>query len=96
MGLLQNTAQEYYNDELLHGNYQFVSLSDIDGTKLQKVTVAIRQAKKDGIEPWGLTKAGKDELEEIAARKAAEKNPSKGDTTLFMGELEQGLDENAE
>jgi hypothetical protein len=52
--------------------------------------------KKDGLEPWGLTKAGKNELEEIAARKAAEKYPSKGDTTLFMGELEQGLDENAE
>ncbi len=74
----------------------FVFLSDIDGTKLQKVTEAIRQAKKDGVEPWGLTKAGKDELEEIAARKADEKAPSKGDTTLFMGELEQGLDENAE
>ena len=29
MGLLQNTAQEYYNNESLHGNYQFVPLSDI-------------------------------------------------------------------
>ncbi|MBT5470748.1 MAG: 2-oxoglutarate:ferredoxin oxidoreductase, partial [Nitrospina sp.] len=36
------------------------------------------------------------ELEEIAARKAQAKAPKKEDTTLFMGELEQGLDENAE
>ncbi|SVD36842.1 uncharacterized protein METZ01_LOCUS389696, partial [marine metagenome] len=27
---------------------------------------------------------------------AAAKAPPKGETTLFMGELEQGLDENAE
>jgi len=74
----------------------FVSLSDIDGTKLQKATEAIRQAKKDGVEPWALSKEGAEELEEIAARKKAAKIPSKENTTLFMGELEQGLDENAE
>jgi hypothetical protein len=74
----------------------FVSLSDIDGTKLQKATEAIRQAKKDGVEPWALSKEGAEELEEIAARKKAAKLPSKENTTLFMGELEQGLDENAE
>ncbi|MFP6638197.1 MAG: carbon monoxide dehydrogenase beta subunit family protein, partial [Nitrospinaceae bacterium] len=74
----------------------FVSLSDIDGTKLQKATEAIRQAKKDGVEPWGLSKEGVEELEEIAARKKAAKVPSKESATLFMGELEQGLDENAE
>ena len=73
-----------------------ISLRDLDGSKLVKVTEAIRKAKKEGVEPWGLTKEGKEELEEIAARKEAEKNPSKEDTTLFMGELEQGLDENAE
>lgn len=73
-----------------------ISLRDLDGSKLIKVTEAIRKAKKEGVEPWGLTKEGKEELEEIAARKSAEKNPSKEDTTLFMGELEQGLDENAE
>ncbi len=73
-----------------------ISLRDVADVKLQKVTEAIRQAKKDGVEPWGLTKAGKDELEDIAARKAAAKAPAKADTTLFMGELEQGLDENAE
>lgn len=73
-----------------------ISLRDLDGSKLIKVTEAIRKAKKDGVEPWGLTKAGKDELEETAARKKAELNPSKEETSLFMGELEQGLDENAE
>lgn len=73
-----------------------ISLRDVADIKLQKVTEAIRQAKKEGVEPWGLTKAGKEELEETAARKIAEKSPAKEDTTLFMGELEQGLDENAE
>jgi hypothetical protein len=73
-----------------------ISLRDVADQKLQKVTEAIRQAKKDGVEPWGLTKLGKEELEETAARKSAEKAPLKEDTTLFMGELEQGLDENAE
>jgi hypothetical protein len=73
-----------------------ISLRDVADQKLQKVTEAIRQAKKDGVEPWGLTKEGKEELEETAARKNSEKAPLKEDTTLFMGELEQGLDENAE
>ena len=73
-----------------------ISLRDVNGDKLQRVIEAIRQAKKEGVEPWGLTKAGKEELEEIAARKEAAKHPSKEDTSLFMGELEQGLDEYAE
>jgi hypothetical protein len=73
-----------------------LSLRDVDGAKLQKVIEAIRQAKKDGVEPWGLSKEGKEELERIAAQKSAEKSPSKEDTSLFMGELVQGLDENAE
>ena len=73
-----------------------ISLNDLDGGKLIKVTEAVRKAKKDGVEPWGFTKDGKEELEEIAARKKADLNPAKQDTTLFMGELEQGLDENAE
>jgi hypothetical protein len=73
-----------------------ISLRDLDGSKLIKVTEAVRKAKKEGVEPWGLTKEGKEELEEIAARKKTELNPAKEDTTLFMGELEQGLDENAE
>ena len=73
-----------------------ISLNDLSGEKLIKVTEAIRKAKKDGVEPWGFTKEGKEELEETAARKKADLNPAKEDTTLFMGELEQGLDENAE
>lgn len=73
-----------------------ISLNDLSGEKLIKVTEAVRKAKKDGVEPWGFTKEGKEELEEIAARKKADLNPAKEDTTLFMGELEQGLDENAE
>jgi hypothetical protein len=73
-----------------------ISLRDLDGSKLIKVTEAIRKAKKNGVEPWGFTKEGKEELEETAARKKAELNPEKAETTLFMGELEQGLDENAE
>ncbi len=73
-----------------------ISLRDVGDAKLQMVTEAVRQAKKEGVEPWGLTKEGKEELEQIAARKAAAKTPSKENTTLFMGELEQGLDENAE
>ena len=60
------------------------------------MTEAVRKAKKDGVEPWAYTKEGKEELEEIAARKKAEAAPSKEDTVLFMGELEQGLDEHAE
>ena len=73
-----------------------ISLNDLSGEKLIKVTEAVRKAKKDGVEPWGFTKEGKEELEETAARKKADINPAKEDTTLFMGELEQGLDENAE
>ena len=73
-----------------------ISLNDLSGEKLIKVTEAVRKAKKDGVEPWGLTKEGKEELEEIAANKEAAKNPAKEDTTLFKGALEQGLDENAE
>ena len=73
-----------------------ISLNDLSGEKLIKVTEAVRKAKKDGVEPWGFTKEGKEELEETAARKKADLNPAKEDTTLFMGELEQGLDEKAE
>ena len=40
-----------------------ISLNDLSGEKLIKVTEAIRKAKKDGVEPWGLTKEGKEELE---------------------------------
>jgi hypothetical protein len=73
-----------------------ISLRDIDGEKIQKVTAAVRRLRKEGFDCWGESSEGKEELEEIAARKEAEKNPVKEETTLFMGELEQGLDENAE
>ena len=74
----------------------FVSLSDIDGTKLQKCTEAIRQAIKDGVEPWGLSKEVIEELEETAARKKAERHLPRRVQPCLWGELEQGLDENAE
>ena len=73
-----------------------ISLRDITGEKLVKVTEAIRRLRKEGFECWGESKEGKAELEDIAERKAAAKVPVKEETTLFMGELEQGLDENAE
>ena len=63
---------------------------------VQQTTIEENKNEEEGLEPWGLTKEGKEELEEIAARKAAAKAPPKEDTTIFMGELEQGLDENAE
>jgi len=47
-----------------------ISLNDLSGEKLIKVTEAVRKAKKDGVEPWGFTKEGKEELEETAARKS--------------------------
>lgn len=73
-----------------------LSIRDVDGPKLEKITAAIKKAKKSGVEPWALTKEGKEELAEIKATKAKAKAPSKENTTLFMHDLEQGLDENAE
>ena len=73
-----------------------VSIRDLDAPKLEKIIKAVEDAKKAGVEPWALTSEGKEELAEIKARKEAAKHPKKEDTRLFMGELEQGLDENAE
>ncbi len=73
-----------------------LSIRDLDADKLLKIKAAIIKAKKDGVEPWALTAIGKEELEETKARKARLKAPDKESTTLFMGELESGLDENAE
>ena len=39
-----------------------LALRDVDTEKLEKVTEAIRKLKKDGLEPWGLSKDGKAEL----------------------------------
>lgn len=74
-----------------------LSIRDLDGQKLKKITEAVKRAKKTGaVEPWGLTAEGKEELESIRAMKERNKAPTKESATLFMGELEQGLDENAE
>ncbi len=73
-----------------------LSIRDVDGAKIVKVTQAIKDAKKDGVEPWGLTKKGKAELEEIAAGKAKRAELTKENVSLFMGDLEAGLDEFSE
>ncbi len=52
--------------------------------------------KKSGLQPWGLTKEGKAELDEIAAGKAKRAELTKDNVSLFMGDLEQGLDEFSE
>lgn len=74
-----------------------LSIRDLDAAKMEKIIKAVKDAIKSGIvEPWALTSQGKEELEEIKARKEKNKRPSKSDTQLFMGDLEQGIDENAE
>ena len=74
-----------------------LSIRDLDGAKLEKIIATIKDVKKSGkVTPWAFTPEGKEELEEIAARKAKNKAPAKEDTNLFMNDLEQGLDENAE
>ena len=73
-----------------------LSIRDIDSAKIIKVTQAIKDAKKRGVEPWGLSTSGKAELEEIAAGKAERAKLTKENVNLFMGDLEQGLDENSE
>jgi len=74
-----------------------LSIRDLDGSKIVKITQAIKDAKKSGVvTPWGLTPEGKEELEEIRARKAKTAELTKENVSLFMGDLEQGLDENSE
>jgi len=73
-----------------------LSIRDLDGLKMEKIIAAVKQAKQDGVEPWALTSAGKEELEEIRERKERLKAPPKDKTVVFMSELESGLDENAE
>ena len=64
---------------------------------LEKLIAAVKKVKKDGnITPWALTQEGKEELERIAAFKKKNAAPTKEDATLFMADLESGLDENAE
>jgi len=74
-----------------------ISIRDLDGNKLQKLIDTINRVKEAGtVTPWAFTSEGKEELEEIAATKAKNKAPSKEDAHVFMGDLEKGLDENAE
>ena len=73
-----------------------LSIRDIDAPKIEKITAAIKDAIKSGVEPWALTPEGKEELEDIRVRKEKAKHPEKVDARLFMADLEQGLDENAE
>jgi len=74
-----------------------LSIRDLDGSKIEKITQAVKDAKKSGVvTPWGLTPEGKEELAEIKARKAKVAELTKENVNLFMGDLAQGLDENAE
>ncbi len=73
-----------------------LSISGLNGPKLEKIIAAVKKAKSDGVTPWALTPQGKEELEEIAARKKKQDELTKETATLFMGELEQGIDENEE
>lgn len=74
-----------------------LSIRDVDSSKLEKVIAAVKKAKSSGsVTPWAETSKGKEELEEIRERKERLKHPSKEETTLFMADLEQGLDINAE
>lgn len=73
-----------------------LSVRDMDVAKIQKITSYIKKAKAAGLTPWALTPQGKQELEEIRERKEKAKNPSKENATLFMDDLQTGLDENSE
>jgi hypothetical protein len=74
-----------------------LAIRDLDAPKIEKLIAAVKKVKKDGnITPWALTQEGKEELERIAAFKKKNAAPTKEDATLFMADLESGLDENAE
>ena len=74
-----------------------ISVRDVDGAMIEKFTQIVKDVLKSGeVEPWGLTTSGKAELEEIAAGKAERAKLTKENVNLFMGDLEQGLDENSE
>ncbi|MBT4258364.1 MAG: 2-oxoglutarate:ferredoxin oxidoreductase, partial [Nitrospina sp.] len=74
-----------------------ISIQDTDGKQIEKLIAAVKKVKKDGnFTPWALTSEGKEELERIAEFKRKNAAPNKEDATLFMADLEQGLDENAE
>jgi len=72
-----------------------LSIRDVDSNMLIKITEAIKKKKKQ-VTPWALTPAGKEELEEIAYRKAKADETTKENIQLFTHELVQGIDENQE
>ena len=64
---------------------------------MEKIISTVKRVKKEGnITPWALTPQGKEELEAIAEFNKKNAAPTKENATLFMADLEQGLDENAE
>ena len=74
-----------------------LSIRDLDAPKIENLIATVKRVKKEGnITPWALTPEGKEELEEIAEWKRKNAAPTKENATLFMADLEQGLDENAE
>ena len=74
-----------------------LAIRDLDAAKIEKLTAAVKKVKKTGnITPWAHTPEGKEELERIAEMKKKNAAPSKEEATLFMADLEAGLDENAE
>lgn len=73
-----------------------LSIRDLNAEKIQKIIQAVKDAKKSGITPWALTPEGKEELEEVKARKDKLLETDKENIEIFMADLEQGLDENAE
>jgi len=72
------------------------SLPHCDIEKLQRVTEALRQAKKEGLVPWALTPAGKRELAAEAAQKRKQREAIAMSAPHFAHELVAGLDENEE
>jgi len=74
---------------------QPISLKALEA-KIAKIKDAVVRLKSGGITPWALTSEGKEELEDIRHRKEQMKKSTKENAQVFMSELEQGLDENAE
>lgn len=73
-----------------------LAIRDFGADKIEKIKNAIIKLKEGGLTPWAETPEGKEELEEIRVRKVEAAKDTKENAALFMHELEQGLDENAE
>lgn len=72
-----------------------LAIRDLDSARIIKITEAIKK-KRQELTPWAETPEGKEELEEIAYRKAKAKEDTKENAQLFMHELIEGIDENSE